>query len=141
MLVRPEGSLAIVLVLLGGTALAGERTPDDRCAKAMRTLFGETRAQELSRATPPRIRRSPMPNLPTRPRGACSGMAVHEVLIGPTGKVRLTWPVRTPKCQPPWPELDRAIHDSILDKEYEPAMAAGKAVPSCAMVSITIDWR
>jgi len=79
------------------------------------------------------------PKVPQGTRG--SGLAVHEVLIGPDGKVQSVWAVREPRFEPAFPAFTQAIVDALETWEYEPYRPRGQAVPVCMIVSTNIHWR
>jgi hypothetical protein len=80
-----------------------------------------------------------LPELPQGTRGG--GIAVHEVLIGPDGKVKSVWSVREPRFEPAFPAFTQAIVAALETWEYEPHRVGGKAAPVCMVVSTNIHWR
>lgn len=66
---------------------------------------------------------------------------MHEVLVGPNGKVASIWPLREPAFDPPFPDLAKDIVDALLTWEYEPLLSEGRGVPVCVVVTTHIRWQ
>jgi hypothetical protein len=82
------------------------------------------------------------PKLPPGTQGR--GLAMHEALIAPDGKVVSVWPLREPAFEPPYPDFAKAIVDALLTWEYEPHLSGGMpsvGVPVCMVVTTHIHWR
>src|SRR5262249_59218390 len=113
-----------------------------QCEADAKTRFGMPAVSaKLPKGGLKRIRGG-SPALPALPPGTKgSGIAIHEVLIGPSGKVQGVWPIQQPTFQPAFPAISQAIVDAIKTWEYEPHRAGGQAVPVCMVVSTNIHWR
>jgi hypothetical protein len=68
-------------------------------------------------------------------------LALHTILVNPSGQVERSWAVVEPKCAPPWPEFREAIETALKHHEYEPATLDGKPVATCVQAVTHIDWR
>jgi len=141
-------ALAFMAVLAQLVAYAGEPTPSPspplfaRCeAEAKLRFRTPALTDKLPKAGPKKVRGSKpaYPELPQGTRG--SGIAVHEVLVGPDGKVQAVWPIREPRLEPPFPAFVAAIVDALQTWEYEPIRAGGHAAPVCIIVTTTIHWQ
>jgi hypothetical protein len=67
------------------------------------------------------------------------GTWLVEAVIDDRGKVRDAKIVTAPHMEPPWPEYEEAIIESILKWRYKPVRVDGKPWPNCT--SITINER
>jgi len=142
----PSSVAAIwILAIALSTAADPKRDPTevrmDRCYKTSRELFGEDLSM-AEKVQPPKALRTPRPDYPTGSvPGTCSGLSSHVILISPQGRVRGAWIVNEPRCEPPWPELTKAIRAAIWTRQFEPATVDGRPVPICALAMTIIDWR
>ena len=140
-------SAVFAVGLLAPFLLAAQPSPSSspplfaRCEAEAKKQFGEKAASGgLSKDGLKRLRGS-QPRYPELPQGTLSGgLAVHEVLIGPDGKVRAVWPVREPTFTAV-PAFSQAIVEALLTWEYEPHRVGGVARPVCLVVSTRIEVR
>jgi hypothetical protein len=151
MTVARRSCLAATLLLATApiAALPSDAVPSPSAAAAFARCEAEASKQfktpafkgQLPKAGLKRIRgaKANLPDVPPGTRG--SGPAIHEVLIGPDGKVQSVWPVREPTFEPPFPAFAQAIVDALETWEYEPYRPGGSAVPVCMIVSTNINWR
>jgi hypothetical protein len=143
-----HSAVACVVAISQLRADAGEPTPSPspalfaRCEAESRSRFGTSPIYGAHlKGGPKRVRDSKLvlPELPHGTRG--SGRAIHEILIGPDGRVQAVWPVQEPVLEPPFPAVSQAIVDELRSWEYEPYRMGGKALPVCVAVTTNIHWR
>ena len=76
----------------------------------------------------------------TRPRSTVShiirGAWLVEAVIDDRGKVRDAKIVASPQIEPPWPEYEKEIIDSILKWKYKPVRVDGTPWPNCTTITI-----
>jgi len=145
-------ALSIVLVRIAiyasSAVYAGEPTPSPspplfaRCEAEAKVRFRTPAlANKLPKGGLKKVHGSipAYPELPQGTRG--SGSAVHEVLVGPDGKVEAVWPIREPSLEPAFPAFAEAIIDALKTWEYKPFRVEGQAVPVCIVVTTTIHWK
>jgi hypothetical protein len=145
---RSYSTLAWLLLAATPTVWPASPTPKPspalfaRCEAAAAKRFGNVAAlARLEKGGLKRLHGSEpaFPELPYGTRG--SGVALHEVLIGPEGKVKAVWPVREPRFEPAFPAFAEAIVAALKTWEYEPHRSGGEAVPACMVVRTDIHWR
>jgi hypothetical protein len=113
-----------------------------RCEAEAAKRFGKVAISDIAPKSGLKKLRGSEPAVPELPHGTrSSGLAIHELLIGPDGKVQAVWPVREPRFEPPFPAFSEAVVAALQTWEYEPHRAAGKGVPACILVRTDIHWR
>jgi hypothetical protein len=136
----------VALLAVGASGRGADAPPKvptaGRCEKAAKAAYG-TEARRVGtgerddRVSEPRKTRGALPEFPTKwPAGCGVPVTIHEFLVGPDGKVRQVWAVRTP-CR----EIDEAVKKAIRGWEYDPTTVNGGPVPVCVTVQTIIELR
>ncbi len=117
-------------------------TPKTRpCEAGALEGFGADPVRPASRVNEPKKVHHVNAKYPELPRGTVgSGVWVGEALIGPDGRVRKVAVLQDLKFEPAFPQFSAAISDAILQWRYTPTFVAGRAVPVCMTVSVSIHW-
>jgi TonB family protein len=85
---------------------------------------------------------TPNPKYPDLPRGTRgSGVSIHEILIGPDGRVHGVWVLQELVFEPSFPAFEESIANAIRGWRYEPPKSEGRVVPACIAVTINVDWK
>ena len=130
----------LAAVLTRPEAFAG--SPDEQaCVRESKERFGVPASVEGSKSRdgkPVVLTCSPLrPVFPAEWPKECRGtVAVHEVLVSPSGKTDRVWTIRTP-CH----VMDEAVRKAILDRTCKPVTLDGKPVPFCITVSTHVELR
>ncbi|MET0556025.1 MAG: energy transducer TonB [Vicinamibacteria bacterium] len=69
-------------------------------------------------------------------RRTISGAWTVELVVDEKGAVRDSKILRTPAIDPPWPEYEAAVLDSVRRWKYAPVRIDGKPWPHCMVVTV-----
>jgi len=126
---------------LGRSASGAGLSPSD-CERTSRELFGAApvrfgAAGPTSTLPEPKKLRNAKAQLPAQWPKQCRGaVAVHEALIGLSGKVERVWTLKAP-CV----EVDKPIAAALKQWEYAPTLVNETPVPVCILVSTVVHTR
>jgi hypothetical protein len=134
----------LVASLVVASALARAplaRAEESRCEARARVRFGDRvtllRADPSTGTSPPVVSRREPFDFPDRWPPACkSNSLLHEVLVGPDGRVREVFTLRS-ACA----ELDRVVRRSLRRWAYTPAQRGNEPLAACVAVSTLVHPR
>lgn len=86
---------------------------------------------------PPKKTADVAPVLPYR-KTKTQGTPVLEVIITSDGRVSEAKVLQS--FDPPWPEGDAAILETVKQWKYEPTRVGGKAIPVCTKITLAVQW-
>jgi hypothetical protein len=135
-------------VLSGATASPTPKVPESplstaepgRCESEARKRFGRVAGKSVLKGL--KLRKSPVPTYPELPKGTWgTGVGIHDVLLGPDGKVVQVWTLEAPVLDPPFPAFGDAMIAALKQWEYEPLESDGVKMPVCIVVTTHLHWR
>jgi hypothetical protein len=123
------------LICAGAAGLPEEQS----CVREAKKRYGVTPGVVDPKDSKPVVPKCPplRPAFPSDWPKECRGtVAVHEVLISPSGKADRFWTIRTPCLS-----MDETVRKAILDRQCEPLIREGTAVPYCITMSTQVELR